>query len=237
MASITIELGSGKRATLTRAGSATLSASQRAAVGELMLHWPTYAGLTTNAMTYLRQLGLDAFRGAPLDVLRSAIEDGKVAVAIERQATGGGTAGGRPSTPPFPWANRLPSVAPVASLPVDKPLPDWARPSDVSAGELIRYLESVVRRAGSGVTGPASGRVDTPLGDATPFSPGDSPLGSDSLILAARRVNEGLEAACTEKYEAAVELCNRLAKVMGGLAGLAMCKQNAFLNYQECRGF
>ncbi|AJY24957.1 hypothetical protein CH72_5315 [Burkholderia ambifaria AMMD] len=40
-----------------------------------------------------------------------------------------------------------------------------------------------------------------------------------------------------EKYEAAIELCNRLAKVMGGLAGLALCKQNAFMDYQECRGF
>ncbi|MET3821790.1 hypothetical protein ACVK00_000698 [Burkholderia sp. PvR073] len=90
MTSIAIELDSGKRAMLTRAGRATLSAKQRAAVSELMLHWPRYAGLTTNAMTYLRQLGLDAFRGAPLDVLRSAIEDGRVMVEIERPAVAGG---------------------------------------------------------------------------------------------------------------------------------------------------
>ncbi|KHK59634.1 hypothetical protein PI86_07360 [Burkholderia sp. A9] len=237
MASIAIELGSGKRATLTRAGSATLSANQRAAVSELMLHWPKYAGLTTNAMTYLRQFGLDAFRGAPLDMLRSAIEGGRVVVEIERLADGGGVSGGQPSTPPFPRANRLARVAPMASLPVDKPIPSWARPSDVLADELISYLESVIGGAGGGVTGTASGLVDTPLGDAAPFSPGDSPLGDDSLNLAARRVNEGLEVACMEKYEAAIELCNRLAKVMGGLAGLALCKQNAFMNYQECRGF
>lgn len=237
MASIAIELGSGKRATLTRAESATLSASQRAAISELMLHWPKYAGLTTNATTYVRQLGLDAFRGAPLDVLRSAIEDGRVAVAIERRATGSSAAGGQPFTRPFPRTNRLARVAPVASLPVDRPLPSWARPSDVSVGELIRYLEGVVGSAGSGVAGTASGLVDASLGDGAPFLPGDSHLGADSLKLAARRVHEGLEASCMEKYEAAIELCNRLAKVMGGLAGLALCKQNAFMDYQECRGF
>ncbi|EDT39952.1 hypothetical protein [Burkholderia ambifaria] len=237
MTSIAIELGSGKRAMLTRAGRATLSAKQRAAVSELMLHWPRYAGLTTNAMTYLRQLGLDAFRGAPLDVLRFAIEDGRVMVEIERPAVAGGACGDLPSTPPFPRANRFARVAPQASLPVDKPIPNWARPSDVSADELISYLESVLWNAGSGGAGTALGLVDTPLSGAAPFLLRGSPLRDDSLNLAARRPNEGLEASCMEKYEAAIELCNRLAKVMGGLAGLALCKQNAFMDYQECRGF
>ncbi|CAI9009075.1 MULTISPECIES: hypothetical protein [Burkholderia] len=237
MTSIAIELGSGKRAMLTRAGGAPLSAKQRAAVSELMLHWPRYVGLTTNAMTYLRQLGLDAFRGAPLDVLRSAIEDGRLMVEIERPAVAGGACGDLPSTPPFPRANRFARVAPQASLPVDKPIPSWARPSDVSADELISYLESVLGNADSGGAGTATGLVGTPFGDAAPFLPRDLPLRDDSLNLAARRPNEGLEAGCMEKYEAAIELCNRLAKVMGGLAGLALCKQNAFMDYQECRGF
>lgn len=101
----------------------------------------------------------------------------------------------------------------------------------------MSYLESVVRNAGSGVAGTASGLVDVSLGDAAPFLPGNSHVGDDSLNLAARRVSEGLEASCMEKYEAAIDVCNRLAKVMGGLAGLALCKQNAFMGYQECRGF
>ncbi|MDF0506556.1 hypothetical protein POK33_38040 [Burkholderia cenocepacia] len=241
MASVTIELGSGKRATLTRvsdSAGASRSASQRSDVSELMLHWPKYEGLTTNAREHLRQLGLGTLQGAPLDALRSAIEDGRVAVEIDRKVGGGGAAGGQPSTPPFPRANRLASVPGVASLPADKPLPSWATPSDVSAGELISYLESVVGGAGSSLASSASGLVDgTPLGDAAPFSLDDLPLGNDPLDMAARVVNEGLEAECMDKYEAAIELCNRLAKVMGGPAGLALCKQNAFMDYQECRGF
>lgn len=239
MASVTIELGSGKRATLTRAdgaAGASLSAGQRSAVSELMLHWPKYEGLTANAQTYLRQLGLNALPGAALDAIRSAIEDGRVTVEIDRKVVGGG-AGGQPSTPPFPRANRLAAASPVAALPLDKPLPSWAQPSDVSAGELISYLESVVGGAGSGLAGVASGLVDgTPLGDAAPFSLDDSSL-SDPLKMAARAVNSELEDDCMAKYERDIELCNRLAKVMGGMAGLAMCKQNAFMDYQECRGF
>ncbi|WP_260437731.1 hypothetical protein [Burkholderia stagnalis] len=101
----------------------------------------------------------------------------------------------------------------------------------------MSYLESVIAGTGSGVADMASGLVDaTPLGNAAPFSLDDSPLG-DPLKMAARVVNEGLEADCLEKYERDIELCNRLAKVMGGMAGLAVCKQNAFMDYQECRGF
>ena len=45
---------------------------QRSAVSELMLHWPKYAGLTANALAYMRQLGLDVLQGTPLDALKSA---------------------------------------------------------------------------------------------------------------------------------------------------------------------
>ncbi|WP_244100028.1 hypothetical protein [Burkholderia anthina] len=132
MASVTIDPGSGKRATLTRAAGSvgvSLSASQRSDVSELMLHWPKYTGLTTNALTYLRQLGLDALQGTPLDALKTAIENGRVTVQIEQPTVGGGgAAGGQPSTPPFPRSSRLASVASVASLPADKPLPSWATP-------------------------------------------------------------------------------------------------------------
>ncbi|WP_322037913.1 hypothetical protein [Burkholderia cenocepacia] len=225
MPSVTIELGSGKRATLTCASgpTASLSAAQRSDVSELLLHWPKYEGLTSNASTYLRQLGLSALPGAALDAMRSAIEDGRVTVTIERKASGGGgSAGGQPSTRPFPLASRMASVPGAAALPAEKALPSWATPSDVSAGELMSYLQSVV--------------AATPLSDAAPFSLDDSPLG-DPLKMAARAVNEELEDDCLSKYERDIELCNRLAKVMGGMAGLAVCKQNAFMDYQECRGF
>ncbi|RQR30025.1 hypothetical protein DIE23_20945 [Burkholderia sp. Bp9143] len=234
MASIAIELGSGKRATLTRAGSATLSVDQRAAVTELMLHWPKYAGLTTNAMTYLRELGIDAFRGAPLDVLRSAIEGGRVVVEIERLAVGGGASGGHPSTPPFPRANRSTSVAPIASLPVDKPIPSWACPSDVSADELISYLESVIEAAGSRVADITRGLVDsTPLGGAGPFLLDDLPLGA-ALSMAA--VDPFREEQCFARYEIDMEMCAAVGAMYKDPLTYALCKQRAFDKYQTCRG-
>lgn len=181
MASVTIELGSGRRATLTRATGSTgarRSSGQRSAVSTLMLHWPKYQGLTTNALAHLRQLGLEAHRGAPLDVLRAAIEDGRVKVAIEQPVVRGGAAGGQPSTPPYPLAARLVSVSSVAALPVDKSLRSWAQPSDVTADELISYLESVVAGTGSALTGTAAETAEeTTLADASQFAPGDSPLG------------------------------------------------------------
>jgi hypothetical protein len=48
--------------------------------------------------------------------------------------------------------------------------------------------------------------------------------------------NEWREADCHAKYESDMFRCNSLAKYMGGLAGLALCKKNAFDDYQECRG-
>ncbi|RQV39106.1 hypothetical protein DF027_21180 [Burkholderia cenocepacia] len=239
MASVTIELGSGKRATLTRASGsagASLSADQRSAVSELMLHWPKYEGLTTNALTYLRQLGLNALPGASLDALRSAIEDGRVTVEIDRKvAGGGGGAGGQPSTPPFPLASRLASASPVAALPLDKPLPSWAQPSDVSAGELISYLQSVVGGgAGRGLAGAASGLVDsTPLADAAPFSLDDSPLG-DALSMAA--VDPFQEEQCFARYEIDMEMCAAAGAMYKDPRTYAMCSQRAFAKYQTCRG-
>ncbi|WP_269506943.1 hypothetical protein [Burkholderia sp. IMCC1007] len=234
MASIAIELGSGKRATLTRAGRATLSASQRAAISELMLHWPKYAGLTTNAVMYVRQLGLDAVRGAPLDVLKSAIEDGRVVVEIERLAVSGGASGGEPSMPPFPRGNRFGRVAPMALPSVDKPIPSWARPSDVSADELIGYLESVIASTGSGVAGIASGRIDSPfLSDATPFSLDDSSWG-DALTMAA--VDPYQEEQCFARYEIDMEMCAAVGAMYKDPRTYALCRQRAFEKFQTCRG-
>ncbi|MDR7009271.1 DUF6531 domain-containing protein [Paraburkholderia strydomiana] len=48
--------------------------------------------------------------------------------------------------------------------------------------------------------------------------------------------NEWREADCHAKYERDVFKCNTFAKYMGGLPGLALCKKQAFDDYQECRG-
>ncbi|RQV26291.1 hypothetical protein DF039_06300 [Burkholderia cenocepacia] len=234
MASIAIELGSGKRATLTRAGRGTLLASQRAAISELMLHWPKYAGLTTNAVMYVRQLGLGTVRGAPFDVLRSAIEDGRVVVEIERVAVNGGASGGRRSLPPFPRGNRFGRVAPMALRSADTPIPSWARPSDVSADELIRYLESIIAGTGSGIAGIAPVRVDSALlSDATPFSLDDSPWG-DAMTTAA--VDAFQEEQCFARYEIDMEMCAAAGAMYKDPRTYALCRQRAFEKFQTCRG-
>jgi len=43
---------------------------------------------------------------------------------------------------------------------------------------------------------------------------------------------------CFYQYERDMDICNALAGMMGsGMRGLALCKQNAFEDYQTCRGF
>jgi YD repeat-containing protein len=48
---------------------------------------------------------------------------------------------------------------------------------------------------------------------------------------------EWREADCHVKYESDVRLCASIAYPMGGKRGVALCKQQAFLDYQECRGY
>ncbi|MBN3844633.1 hypothetical protein [Burkholderia sp. Ac-20349] len=195
MTSVTLDLGSGKRATLTRAtGSigANQSMGQRSAISELMLHWPKYAGLTANALTYMRQLGLDVLHGTPLDTLKSAIEIGRVTVEIDRRVSGaGGGGGGQPSTRPFPRASRLASVPGMTSLPADKPLPNSATLIDVSGDSLLGYLESVIGGSGAGGTARFTGGASSLLGDVPPFDYTASAIGDgvESLAAATNNLN------------------------------------------------
>ncbi|CAM2165565.1 conserved hypothetical protein [Burkholderia cepacia] len=199
---VNIDLGSGKRATLSSDGGIR-SAEQRANVSELMLHWPKYSGLMAGAAGYLRELGLaGSLSGDPVAALRAAIEDGRVSVSIDRltaRGGAGGSAGGGPSTPPFPMASRLASVPGVAALPADKPLPSWAVPSDVSAGELMSYLQSVVAGTGGALAGGTpqlanSFGAGSPLGDADVFDYAESPLSGDIQELAASTTNPNFAA-------------------------------------------
>lgn len=117
----------------------------------------------------VRELGLGFHNIDPVAALRSAIEDGRVSVSIVRPVGGGGgSAGGSPTTPPFPKASRFASVPGMAALPVDKPMPSWAAPSDVSAGGLMSYLEGIAGTGSGGAAGFAGG-ASTLLGDAQPF--------------------------------------------------------------------
>lgn len=166
MASVTIDMGFGRRATLSTDGGSRQSLEHRSAVLELMLHWPKYTGLTTGAAGFLRELQLGLFKGDPVAALKSAIEDGRVSVSIDRAVPSIGGVADQPSTRPFSRRLRRASVPSVPALPVDKPLPEWATWSDVSADSLIDYLEGVVAE---GHTAEFAQRADTLLGDARPF--------------------------------------------------------------------
>lgn len=198
---VTIDIGSGKRATLSSDSGAIRPAEQRAAVSELMLHWPKYSALMAEAASYLRELGLvGSLSGDPVAALRSAIEDGRVTVSIDRPvASGGAGGGGGPSTPPFPKGSRFASVPRMAALPADKPIPSWAVPSDVSAGELMSYLQSVVAGTGGALAGGTPQLANSfgsgsPLGDANVFDYADSPLSGDIQELAASTTNPNFAA-------------------------------------------
>ena len=77
----------------------------------------------------------------------------------------------------------------------------------------------------------------TPLGDAAPFEYVKSVTGDDVLSIAARGVSEAHEADCFAEYESELDFCNALAPPIGGARATALCKQNAFDRYQQCRGY
>jgi hypothetical protein len=79
--------------------------------------------------------------------------------------------------------------------------------------------------------------TSTPLGDAQSFELDESVASDDVMQLAARGVSESQEAECLTQYEMDIEMCNALGMAMGGARALALCKQQAFSNYQQCRGY
>jgi hypothetical protein len=243
MASVKIDLGFNEQAVLSERSSAGLpSAKHQRDAEEFLRRWPRTRSIEQES-GYLRQLGLHLGQTPPgvnssdaSAQLRAAVKSGKVMVVIERAApTGGGISGSGPTTPPYPLAMRE-KAARVA--PTRTPSRSYQPPryDDVSAGDLIAYLEDFVSRTSGDAAAPA---VDssTLLSGAQPFEYGeDSPLG-DVQDIAARGVSEADEGECYEEYERDMDLCNALGGPMGGARGLALCQQNAFAKYQQCRGF
>ncbi|POR49064.1 hypothetical protein B0G62_11246 [Paraburkholderia eburnea] len=82
-----------------------------------------------------------------------------------------------------------------------------------------------------------TGETSTSLGDAQPFEYHGDSSRSGLIELAVRGVSEEDEAGCFSQYERDLDLCEALGGPMGGERGKAMCKQNAFQNYQQCRGY
>lgn len=105
-------------------------------------------------------------------------------------------------------------------------------PLDAPAGRVGATLDPL-----PDLGAPATADGSTPLGDAPPFEYSDDSAGSDVTDLAAHGVSEEDEADCFSQYERDLDLCEALGGPMGGERGKALCKQSAFQNYQQCRGY
>ena len=79
--------------------------------------------------------------------------------------------------------------------------------------------------------------LNTPLADAQPFNYQPDDLSDDVTDIAARGVSAAEDAECFAQYERDLDLCEALGGPMGGARGIALCKQNAFDNFQQFRGY
>lgn len=257
MASVTIDLGFGEQAILSTTGvSAIPTVKHQWDAEEFLRRWPLARSIH-QARGYLRELGLQvAYTPAgvnPSDaiaLLRSAVKSGGVTVAIERAARrfGGGLAAPErtsrrnqiePSRQSF--AEMGEGGSPVAAAfggAVSAPKSySWMQSyDDVSADDLIKYLESVVAGTPAQAAAPDA-HSSTPLGEGDRFDFGTSRTSDDLMSVSGRAVSEEHEAECFEQYERDLDMCHALGSPMGGARGLALCKQQAFMNYQQCRGY
>ncbi|MEM5387047.1 hypothetical protein VSR68_26115 [Paraburkholderia phymatum] len=80
--------------------------------------------------------------------------------------------------------------------------------------------------------------TSTPLGDAQPFEYSDDTSSGDVQEIAARGVSAAEEAECDAMYKARMTYCSALSKMYGGDARTYLaCKDQAFQDYQACRGY
>ena len=257
MASVKIDLGFGEQAVLSeRALSRVLTAKNLRDAEEFLRRWPRMRSIQQER-TYLQQLGLHAGYNPPgvnpsdaSALLRSAVQGGRVTVAIERATKqfGAGARTPQPTRGNGAITSSRQSFAEMAAggsgssamLSDAASAPrsySWLQSyDDVSADDLINYIQSVIGGTPAAAAAVEAGPT-TPLGDAEPFSLGTDSSSDDMMTVAARGVSEQDEGECYEEYERDMDLCNALGGPMGGARGLALCQQNAFLKYQQCRGF
>jgi hypothetical protein len=103
----------------------------------------------------------------------------------------------------------------------------------------VQY-DSATRQARSAAARAARvGDRNTPtmFSDATPFELGNPTDSNDALTMAARGVNDAQEAECFVKYEVDMELCSMTGAMYKDSRTYLLCKQRAFENYQQCRGY
>lgn len=188
MASVKIDLGFGEQAILSeRTVSGIVTAKQRRDAEEFLRRWPRTRSIHQER-DYLRQLRLHTGYNAPgvnssdaSALLRSAVTSGSITVAIERAARmGGGLSGPQTAGRGGAVASSRQSFAEMAAggsgssallndaVSAPKSYSWLQRYDDVSADDLINYIQSVI-----GSTPDDAAAFDaepsTPLADAQPF--------------------------------------------------------------------
>ncbi|RKP51211.1 hypothetical protein [Trinickia fusca] len=260
MASVKIDLGFGDQAVLSeRTVSRVLPLMYQRDVEEFLRRWPRTRS-NHEARGYLQQLGLYVAYKPPsvnpadtIALLRSAVQSGRVMVVIERARTrsGGGVSAPPASSRRAPIAPSRQSFAEMAagastlSVPLDDAVfasksYSWMQSyDDVSADDLIKYIESVIGNAADGAVDAAETAVDapTPLGNAEPFDLSVESTPDDLMNVAARGVSEADEAECFERYELDMEQCQFARAIYSDPRTYAACTARAFASYQSCRGY
>ncbi|MBF3779003.1 hypothetical protein ISJ10_09335 [Burkholderia pseudomallei] len=203
MASVKIDLGFGEQAILSDGPvSRILTVKHRRDAEEFLRRWPRTRSVQQER-DYLRQLRLHVGYSPPgvnpsdaSALLRSAVKNGRVTVVIERamKRLGGGGGAPQPTRGSSAIASSRQSFAEMAasgsgssamlSDAVTAPKSySWMQSyDDVSADDLIKYLESVVDSTPRVAVAPAADS-STPLADAQPFEYSeDSPVGDTDQL-------------------------------------------------------
>ena len=128
----------------------------------------------------------------------------------------------------------------VANTPSFETVKPLEMPYLLSLVRMVARRENVRReamqKAASGFSESAD-KAATKLGEAAPFEYGKSAAGDDVMSIAARGVSEAIETRCMAEYERALDMCRAVAYPMGLDRGMALCRENAFDRYQQCRGY
>lgn len=168
----------------------------------------------------LAQSGTDL---AAIQTLQAMVRAGSVLVIPEAAARSGGI---------------LVSNAPAANT------PSYTDMDADGVGEMLAFVQSMLYPPGEPVLpGPYDPATRGDLLAEAKQAMGGSSLadtvgGDDVLIMAARGVSEDDEARCFAEYELEMDMCSLKTGMLGGDPRVYLqCSQQAFSNYQHCRGY
>ena len=224
MASVKIDLGFDEQAILSeRAASGIVTAKHQRDAEEFLRRWPRTRSIHQER-DYLRQLRLHVGYNPPgvnpsdaSALLRSAVKSGRVMVVIERatKRLGGGGGAIQPTRRSGAIAPSRQSFAEMAAggsgssamLSDAASAPktySWMQSyDDVSADDLIKYLESVIASTPATAAAPDAAPPMS-LADAQPFGYGEDSASEDAIQLAGGEGTPGNNQAQNRQFKAVV---------------------------------